>query len=172
MPISVHALAIDTFVPHLQNLSEFLDRGAARLGPDVLPGLRLAPDMYPLAYQVQIACYQAEDAVARLSGAPPRTLELLDEPLDRLKARIAAAVEALRGTSEGALDGAEDRPIVRPLRDDLRIEATGLQLLRDWVLPNFYFHVVTAYGILRHHGVELGKPDFMRHILPYIRQGA
>lgn len=172
MTLSIHAFAIDTFAPLLETLAILLDRGAEKVDPAVLLGARLAPDMYPLGRQVQLVCYQAVDAAARLGGKTPPPLETPDETLEELKARIAGTIEGLRQIPADGLDGAEDRLIVRPLVDDMRIEMSGLQYLRDWSFPNFYFHLVTAYDILRHHGVEIGKKDYMRHIGPAIRTGS
>lgn len=164
MTTSLHAIAIDTFVHGLQTLAHLLDRGAEKLDAEKLPELRLAPDMHPLARQVQFVCLQALDAAARLAGRTPPTPEPAEETLAQLKDRIAATLAALRDIPAGALVDGEDRPVRRPLGEDLTLEMTGFQYLRDFTLPNFYFHLVTTYAILRANGVDLGKRDYMGHI--------
>lgn len=172
MPLTLHALAIDTFAPQLHTLSVLLAQGAPGLDDAALVAARLAPDMYPLSKQVQLACHTALDAVARLRGQAPPAHDLPEtETREQLAARIAATIAALREIPADALAGADDRPIRRPLMDGLVLEMTGAQYLRDWSFPNFYFHIVTAYAILRHHGAPLGKRDFMQHIAPAIRRG-
>ena len=162
----VHALGIGTFTPMLRCLSSLLDAGAAHaadkgFAPDELVNARLAEDMYPLARQVQIACDMAKNSTARILGLEPPRFEDVEQTLDELKARIAKTIAYLEGLPEGAFDGAESRDVVMPLIGTLVLEQTGLAHLRDWALPNFYFHVVTAYDILRSKGVEIGKRDFM-----------
>ena len=169
MTVLLHALAVETFAPMLHTLSLLLERGAQKLDPAAMVAARLAPDMFPLMQQVQFACFQAHEAVVRLSGGTPTPLATPDEDVEQLKRRIAATIEAIREVPVEAFVGAEERTIVRPLVDGLVIELSGLRFLREWSFPNFYFHLVTAYDILRHHGVELGKRDYMRHIGPAIR---
>lgn len=169
MTVTLHALALETFIPRLQTLDGLLERGAAQIDPAALVDARLAPDMYPLAKQVQIVCYQAIDAVTVLRGEDPPTLETPAETLEQLRRRIAATIDALREVPADALAGAEDRKIERPIGEAYVLVVDGLQYLRDWSLPNFYFHLVTAYDILRHLGVPIGKPDYMRSIVPLLR---
>lgn len=164
MPLTIHDLMQRTFVPLLHTLSSLLARGAEKLDPAAMVGLRLAPDMHPLTRQVQFVCLQAVDAAARLTGRPAPEPEASEETLEQLQRRIAAAIATLGELSPEALAGAEDRPIRRQLGDRFDLEMTGQQYLRDFTLPNFYFHLVTTYAILRHHGVDLGKADYMAHI--------
>lgn len=171
MNLSIHAFAIDTFAPLLHTLTTLLERGAEKLDAATLLDARLAPDMYPLGTQVQLVCYQVVDAVARLAGEEPPALDVKQETLAGLKAQLAATIEGLTRFPAEAYAGAEERHIVRPLIEGMRIEMSGLQYLREWTFPNFYFHLVTAYAILRHHGIELGKKDYMRHLGPSIRMG-
>jgi hypothetical protein len=93
-----------------------------------------------------------------------------EQTLDELKGRIAKTIDYLEQADRGALQGAEDRLITIPLPKDLVLEMKGLEFLRDWVLPHFYFHVVTAYDILRHNGVDIGKLDYLSHVGSAIRQ--
>jgi len=175
--ISIYAFATKTFVPMLQSLSNILDKGAEharakKSDPTALVNARLAPDMYTLAQQVQIACDQARDATARLIGKDAPQFENNEKTLDELKARIAKTIDYVQNVRAAAFEGAEDRKIIIPIpENDMEFEMNGLQFLRDWALPHFYFHVVTAYDILRHNGVDIGKRDYLSHVGGgYIRQ--
>lgn len=178
MKFSLYSMAVDTFVPMLRTLSMLLDKAAAhaadkKLDFAELAQARLAPDMYPLSMQVQIACHQPLDFFARVTGGEPPRFEdgKTDGSLAALKAQIATTIERLQSAPASKFEGVEDRPIVAPLgTTGLILELPTHQFLRDWTLPHFYFHVVTAYDILRHHGVLLGKPDYMSHISHAIRK--
>lgn len=165
----LHVLSIDTFISRLQTLAHLLARGAEKLDPAALVGLRLAPDMHPLARQVQFVCHQALDAAAWLSGRTPPAADTPEETLEQLQRRISATIAALRDVPVEALAGGEDRPVRRPIGEQFTLEMSGLRYLRDFTLPNFYFHLVTTYAILRSHGVDLGKRDYMGHILDALR---
>jgi hypothetical protein len=162
-------MAIDTFVPFLQTLSNLLDKGAEHLrgqgkDPETLVNAKLAPDMFPLVKQVQIACDHAKGAAARLTGREPPRFEDNEQTLDQLKSRIKRTLEYVESLPVTAYVGADSRQIEFPLIDDLVLDVTGTQYLRDWAFPNFYFHVVTAYDILRHQGVQIGKRDYLAHV--------
>jgi hypothetical protein len=172
--LTMHAMAVDTFVGMLGTLTHLFEKAEeAALTQKVdlanLASERLAPDMYPFSMQVQLACYHATTALARLTGEepppPPKDVETFDE----LKRRVEQTMRELEAVPDAKLDGTEDRVIKMPLVGTMNFEATGLQFLRDWALPHFYFHVVTAYDILRHSGLEIGKRDFMFHAGRYIR---
>jgi uncharacterized protein len=173
--ISIHTMATETFVPMLRSLSGVLDKGADHANanksdPNALVNARLAPDMYTLAQQVQLACNAANDATARLTGQQPQEIENDDRTLDDLKGRIAKTIDYVNSVRATAFDGAEDRKITIPIpENNVAFDMNGLQFLRDWALPNFYFHVVTAYDILRHNGVDIGKRDYLSHVAGYIR---
>jgi hypothetical protein len=168
--ISIYAMAIETYVPMLRSLSHVLDQGAKKAGSGDLVNGRLAPDMYTLAKQVQLACDQATDSTARLSGQTAPQFEDNEKTFEELKARIAKTLEYVESVRASAFDGAEDRKITIPIpENNIDFEMDGLQYLRDWALPHFYFHVVTAYGILRHSGVDIGKRDYMNQVGKYIR---
>ena len=127
--------------------------------------------MYTLAQQVQLACDQAGDSTARLSGQDAPQFENDEKTLEELKARIDKTLKYVESVRPDAFDGAEDRTITIPIpENNIDFEMNGLQYLRDWALPHFYFHVVTAYGILRHNGVDIGKRDYMNQVAKYIRQ--
>jgi len=173
--ISMQAMAVETFVPMLRSLSGVLDKGAEfatakKFDSAVLANSRLAPDMYSLIQQVQLACDHAKNSTARLAGLEAPAFEDNEQTLEQLKARIAKTIEYVQGVRAAAFEGAEDRAAVIPiLNQNVAIEMNGLQFLRDWALPHFYFHVVTAYDILRHNGVEIGKREYMAHVGTYIR---
>lgn len=174
--ISIHEIAIETFVPMLRSLSNVLDKGAeharvVKSDPGALVEARLAPDMYTLAQQVQLACDQAAGSTAQLTGQEPPKFENNEKTLDDLKTRIASTIEFVQQVHESKFAGAEDREIRIPIPEmNLEFQMNGLQFLRDWALPHFYFHMVTAYDILRHKGVEIGKRDYMSQVGRYIRQ--
>jgi hypothetical protein len=172
--ISVYTMAIETFVPMLRSLSALLDKGAQHasakhLDSAVLVNARLAPDMFPLVKQVQVACDQAKNSTARLMGQEPPRFEDTEQTFGELKVRIARTIDYLQSAPAAAFDGAENRDLRIPLPNNLVLEMNGLQFLRDWTLPHFYFHVVTAYDILRHNGVEIGKRDYLSHVAGAIR---
>ena len=169
MPFTIYAMANDTFVPVLRSLSALLTKAAEQLrakgqDPDTLVSKSLAPDMFPLVKQIQIACDHAKSAAARLTGQEAPRMEDNEKTFDQLLARIAATVAYVQSVPESKYEGAPERQIVFPLIQDLVLDVNGLQYLRDWAFPNFYFHVVTAYDILRNNGVQIGKQDYMAHV--------
>lgn len=169
MTSPTQTMAVQTFTPMLRALSALLDKAGGLGRPDIVEA-RLAPDMYPLARQVQIACDQAKNAGARLAGQTPPAMPDEERSLDELKAHVAKTIAYLEGLPAAAFEGADARQIVIPGPGDLEFHMNGLEMLRDWTLPNFYFHVVTAYDILRHEGLEIGKPDYVSHLARYLRQ--
>jgi uncharacterized protein len=171
----VQTMAIDSFVPMLRSLAKIFDKAAQHAKAKsfdgaVLANARLAPDMFPLTRQVQIACDMAKNGTARLMGKEPPKFEDNEQTLEELKARIERTIEYLEKADRRALQGAEDRDITIPFPDGRVLETKGLQLLRDWSLPHFYFHVVTAYDILRHNGVDIGKFDYLSNAGGFIRE--
>jgi len=165
MKISVHALSIDIFTQTLGNLSALLEKGAAlavarKFDPAVLVGSRLSPDMYPLSRQVQLACDLAKNSAARLAGTEPPRFEDHERTLEELRTRIARTIDYLRSIPSSAFEGSEDRDIKVPA-GDRTLEFKGLVFLQRWAIPNMFFHVTTAYNILRHNGVDIGKRDFL-----------
>jgi uncharacterized protein len=168
MAISMYAMSIDVFVPMLNNLSSILDKGARhaeakKFDTSVLVNARLAPDMLPLAKQVQLASDFAKNSVARLIGKDPPRFEDNETTLEELKTRIARTLEYLASVRAADMENAEQRDVKVPLRDG-PLELKGLPFLQHWALPNFFFHVTTAYDILRHNGAEIGKRDFLWHV--------
>jgi hypothetical protein len=167
----MHDMALGSFVPMLESLSGVLDKGAAHAtakGLDLVHA-RLAPDMFTLAQQVQQACHYAKDCVSRLSGKGAAPMEDAETSFAGFKAQISRTLDLVGGASAVAFLGAEERDCSIDIPDNRVIQMDGLQLLRSWSLPHFYFHVVTAYDILRHNGVAIGKQDYASHVGRFIR---
>lgn len=167
--MSMSRAAIPTFEIGLNALSAVLDKAQAyaeakRLDPAVLLGTRLFPDMFPLSRQVQSVCDQAKNAGARLSGIEPPKIEDNEKTIAELQARIAKTIAFLKTLDAAKIDGSADREITFPLGPQNKGHMRGSDYLNHFVLPNFYFHLTTAYDILRHCGVEIGKRDFMGNI--------
>ena len=165
MKISVSAMSVDIFVTALNNLSAILEKGAAnaaarKFDSSVLVAARLAPDMLPFARQVQIACDLAKNSVARLAGREPPRFEDNEKTFDELRQRIARTLDFIKSVPASELEGSEERAIKVPA-GERTLEFKGLAFLQRWALPNVFFHVTTAYNILRHNGVDLGKRDFL-----------
>jgi hypothetical protein len=110
--------------------------------------------------------------MALLAGRARPEPEPIGDTLEALKARIAETLQRISSVTEQDFQGAAARRIVLPLQGDMTVAFSGAEFLRDWSLPNVYFHLATAYDILRHEGVQLGKADFMAHLAPLIRHGA
>jgi len=165
MQISMYEALVPTANRMLRNLSVILDKGAAfaearKVDPTVLLNGRLAPDMFALTRQVQIACDMVKGAAARLSGNEIPKYDDSETSFADLKARIAKTLAFVNSIDAAKFANSEDRDILLQMRTgELRFK--GLSYLRDFVLPNMYFHITTTYAILRHNGVELGKPDFI-----------
>ncbi|MGH8138638.1 MAG: DUF1993 domain-containing protein [Steroidobacteraceae bacterium] len=165
MKISMHAVSIDVFAATLGNLSALLEKGAAhatarKFDPGVLVLARLAPDMFPLSKQVQIACDLAKNSAARLAAQEPPRFEDNEKTIEELRTRIARTIDYLKSIPASAFEGSEERDIKVPA-GERTLEFKGLTFLQRWAIPNVFFHVTTAYNILRHNGVELGKRDFL-----------
>jgi hypothetical protein len=153
------------FANILRNLSALIEKAEAhcaarKIEPAVLTSFRLFPDMFPFKRQVQIACDSAKGAVARLAGVDIPKHEDSEQTFGELKARIAKTIDFVESVSAAKIDGTEDKEIVLQMRSGER-RFKGLQYLLGHAYPNFYFHVTTAYNILRHNGVEVGKADFI-----------
>ena len=165
MKASMYTFSVPVFVKTLGNLSAILGKGAAfaeqkKFDPGVLLAMRLAPDMFPLTMQVRIACDFAKGAVARLAGEEPPKWEDNETTIAELQARIARTIAFVEGYAPERFDGAESRQVTLTIRGE-PVQYQGLPYLAHVVLPNFFFHATTAYDILRHAGVELGKRDFI-----------
>jgi hypothetical protein len=165
MKISMYSMSVETFLPMLGTLSSLLNKGLKhaadkKFEPGVLVNARLAPDMLPLSRQIQIACDLAKNGSSRLAGQEAPRFEDNETTMEELVTRIARTIDHLKTIPASAIDGSEDRDIKIPMRDRT-LEMKGLPFLKTWALPNFYFHVVMAYAILRHNGIDIGKRDFL-----------
>ena len=165
MRVLMHALSVETFTHALGNLSLILEKAGAnaaqrKFDPNVLLTARLAPDMLPLTRQVQIASDIAKNSVARLAGQQPPRFEDTESSIEQLRARIARTIDFLNSVPASALEGSETRDVKLPL-GERTLEFKGADFLQRWAIPNVFFHVVTAYDILRHNGVDLGKRDYL-----------
>jgi len=165
MMISMYQASAPRFLNTLKNLAAILDKARAhaearKIDELALTGARLYPDMFPLSRQVQIACDTAKGAAARLAGVEVPRHEDTEQTFDELKARIARTTALLETFQPAQIDGSEDRTIEFRL-GRFEVKWNGLQYLCGFALPNFYFHATTAYDILRHNGVELGKRDYI-----------
>lgn len=165
MTLSMYQASVPAFVRTLTQLSHMLDKAEAyaaakKIDPLVLTGARLAPDMFPLSRQVQIACDFAKGATARLAGKDVPSWADDEKTIPELKARIAKTLDFVKGIAASDVDGSETRDISLKVAGQA-MEFKGQPYLVHFVLPNFYFHAATAYGILRHNGLDIGKMDFI-----------
>lgn len=183
--MSLTNLLVPTYTQMLRALSAWLDKAQKQMPEgeaEALLSRRLAPDMYPLSSQVRFACFQAQEATYRLSGEPvPEALEKMaaegrnagEHPgsIADAQVRIVEALTFLGALGSDALDASAERPITLELPTGMIFDMTDTQYARDWALAQFYFHLNTAYAILRGQGVELGKADYVPHMFEYLRPG-
>jgi len=165
MAITMYSASVPRLAAALRNLDHILSKGEAhaidrKIDPGVLLGSRLFPDMFPLVRQVQIACDMAKGAAARLAGIDVPRHEDTEQSFAELRGRVAKVLAFLESVPAASIEGSEGRRIVVPQRGG-EVQFTGEQYLCGFVLPNVHFHITTAYNILRHNGVELGKRDFI-----------
>ncbi|WP_366524925.1 DUF1993 domain-containing protein [Acaryochloris sp. IP29b_bin.137] len=165
MAISMYNASVPPLIRCLNNLSGILEKGSAHaeskgIDPSVLINSRLFPDMFPLSKQVQIASDVARKGVARLAGMDAPPMEDNEASFPELITRSRNTVDYLNTFTPVQVDGSEEKIISLPVRDEV-YQFPGLPYLLTFVKPNVYFHVTTAYNILRHSGVELGKLDYL-----------
>ncbi len=165
MTISMYHASIPQFKKMLTNLSELLKVAEAfitdkKVPEKVLLGSRIYIDMFDLTKQVQVACDQAKNGMARLAGVEPPKMDDSESSIADLHARIATTIHFLDTLSKEAVDASASKAIQFSIRDH-HFEFIGDQYLITWILPNFYFHITTAYNILRHNGIAIGKRDFI-----------
>lgn len=166
MSISMYKASAPIFVQFLTSLSTVLDKAAAhaeakKVDPAVLLNARLYPDMFPLVRQVRAVTDHALNACSKLADATPPSFGNTEATIPELKDRIEKTIAFIRGLKPAQIDGSEDKQVTFVFPNGNKREFTGQSLLLNFCLPNFYFHATTAYDILRHCGVELGKRDFM-----------
>jgi hypothetical protein len=165
MPLSMYQASVPAFLQQLTALAGVLDKAEAyararTIDPGVLLEARLFPDMFPLVRQVQITCDFAKGASARLAGLDVPVYPDVEQSFVELQARIRKTVEFLRTIKPEQIDGSEGRAVTIRIAGN-PVTFQGQPYLVNFVLPNFYFHATTAYAILRHNGVDLGKRDFI-----------
>ena len=165
MALSMYQISIPVFTRALNNLSAILNKGAAhaearKIDPSVFINSRLAPDMFPLSRQVQIATDAVKGCAARLAGLDIPSFADTEASFPELQERIAKTQAFLNSVTEAQLEGSETKTVLLKIRGN-DVEMKGLPYLNGFVLPNLFFHVTTAYAILRHNGVELGKSDYL-----------
>jgi len=165
MSISMHSASVPVFVRMLGNLLAWLDKAesqatARKFETAVLLSVRLAPDMLPFVRQIQIACDAAKFGVARLAGVEAPKFEDTEASFAELRERIRKTIDYVQSVPAAQIDGTEDKDITVPRRDGPMV-VKGEPYLKHFVLPNFFFHVTTAYALLRHNGVDLGKSDYL-----------
>lgn len=165
MTISMYQASVPTIIRALNNLAAVLDKGqqhaeAKKIDPAVLIGSRLYPDMLPLSKQVQIASDISKGGTARLAQIDPPPFEDNESTFPQLIERTRKTIAFLETLKPQQIDGSEDRTVTWQTRTATK-SMQGMPYLLNHVLPNVFFHVTTAYDILRHNGVELGKQDFL-----------
>ena len=170
MTITMHEIAVPSFRKHLEALDAILDKAAAyaearKIEPEALLMARLYPDMYTFKKQVQSACDFAKLSVGRLAGVTPPVHDDSEMTFADLKRRIAETLSVLDEAKAEPMEAAADREVTIKA-GPRELKFTGREYLLHFALPNFYFHCATAYGILRHNGLEIGKRDFMRRMPP------
>ncbi len=165
MSISMHSASVPVFVRMLNNLLVLLDKAQAHAEARKFDtanylGLRLAPDMLPFTRQIQIASDSAKGCVARLAGVDIPKWDDNEASFDDLRARVRKTIDFVQSVPAEKIDGSDAREVVLQMRAG-EMRFSGENYLRHFVLPNFYFHLATAYALLRNAGVEIGKNDFL-----------
>ncbi|MEJ6023082.1 DUF1993 domain-containing protein [Ramlibacter sp. PS4R-6] len=166
MTMSMYAASVPVMKHMLGNLSHLLDKAAAhaeakKFDPANLLNYRLAPDMLPFTKQIQIACDACKNGVARVAGIEAPKFDDNEASFPELKARIQKTLDFLASVRPDQLDGTEDKDVTFPVGRDSSRTMKAQAYLTTWSMPNMFFHITTAYAILRHNGVELGKRDFL-----------
>lgn len=165
MTTSMYSASVPVFDRMLGNLGRWLDKAEAhaavkKFDTSVYLGARLAPDMLTFTKQIQIACDGAKFGVSRLAGVDAPKFDDTETSFAELRERIRATAEFVKSVPAAKIDGTDDKDITIPRRDG-SMTMKGEAYLKHFVLPNFYFHLTTAYALLRHNGVDLGKTDFL-----------
>lgn len=163
MTFDIHAASAPIFVNALRNMSLWLDK-AGDLPEATLIEARLAPGMKPLPAQYQMASDSAKNAVARLTGRDAPAMADDEATFAQLKDRCARTVAYVESVDADAYQGADTREVIMKFPNGMGYRSDGAAYLTGFALPNFFFHVTTAYAILRAQGVPLGKPDFLQHL--------
>jgi hypothetical protein len=165
MTLSMYQASVPVFLHGLKNISAILDKAAAqaaerKIEPTVFLNDRLAPDMFPLTRQVQIATDNAKGAAARLAGLEVPKFEDVEKSFEELQQRLARVRDFVQSVEPAQIDGSEEREIILSIGGQA-MTFSGQSYLFHFALPNFFFHLTTAYAILRHNGISIGKRDFI-----------
>jgi hypothetical protein len=165
MSITMHSASAPIFLTMLANLDQWLTKAEAhaeakKFDTSVYLSSRLAPDMLPFANQIQIACDGAKFAMTRLGGIDGPKFDDTESTLAQLRERVQATMAFIKSVPADKIDGTEEKEITIPRRSG-STTMKGEEYLKHFVLPNFFFHMTTAYALLRHNGVELGKKDYL-----------
>ncbi len=165
MPMSMSSASLPVCASMLGNLSHLLDKlevfiDEKKCDPNAILQYRMAPDMLPFSRQVLIACDASKNGIARISGVEAPKFDDTETTIAEFKARIQKTLDFLKSVPADKLDGTEDKDITFPVGKDTRT-MKGEAFLKHWMLPNMYFHITTAYLILRHNGVNVGKRDYL-----------
>jgi hypothetical protein len=165
MTLSMYQASVPLMIRMLTNLKGIVQKAAEhakakKIDESALLNARLFPDMFVFTRQVRLACDFARGTGARLAGMEPPAYEDNEQSFAELVARIDRSIEYLGTLKVQQIDGSETREIVRPIRGEPK-KFTGINYLLQFALPNFFFHVTTAYAILRHSGIEIGKTDYI-----------
>jgi len=165
MAFTIYEASIPPMIRSLENLSKILDKAVSQAksedkGLNALLEARLAPDMHPFARQIQIVSDSAKGCAARLAGIEPPSMPDTETTFPELQERIGKTIAFLKSINAGQLAGAEDRTVILKFPQG-EMKFSGRDFLTGFALPNFYFHVTTAYGLLRHKGINIGKMDYL-----------
>jgi hypothetical protein len=166
MSLSMYQASVPAYTQMLKSLSAILKKAEAhceakKIDPAVFVNARLYPDMAPFSRQIQIATDQVKGGLARLAGTEPPSWPDTETTFADLQARLQKALDYAASFKPEQIDGSEGRDIVLKFGNGVEMPFKGQAFLINFSLPNFYFHIVTAYDILRHNGVEIGKRDYM-----------
>ncbi|MFM5954532.1 MAG: DUF1993 family protein [Novosphingobium sp.] len=168
MAFTLYQSAVPGFIAMLTNFKTWLDKAAAQKDEADLLEARLAPDMFPLARQIQIASDGAKGAAARLTGIEAPAMPDTETSFAELKARCDKTIAYLQSVDPAAFDAGESREVVLTFPNGGGMRFDGATFLTGFAVPNFYFHATATYAILRAQGVELGKADFLMHLAPHM----
>jgi hypothetical protein len=161
MSPTIYEASVPVFIRGLENLAKLLDMAVAQgMDPATLVGARLAPDMFTLAGQVQSASDSAKAGAGRLADVERPSFPDTEATMPELQERIAKTIAFLRGIDPARFEAAADRTITLPMRGS-SISLSGQDYLLKFAIPNFFFHIATAYGLLRHNGATIGKRDYL-----------
>ena len=166
MSFAIYDASAPVFANALRDMRAWLDKAAAEKPETELIEARLAPDMRPLPAQFQMASDSAKNAIGRLAGIEAPAMADTEASFADLKERCDRTIAFIDGVDRARLDGAEDRQVELRFPNGMGYRFTGSAFLTGFALPNFFFHVTTAYAILRNAGISLGKPDFLQHLGP------